>query len=229
MDDTSEMPTLVPLLFVQGSGVPNAAVTALRESPRVHLVHSEEEEGAAPAFYARAARATLVATARDPIEELVYVRTSGFSGPLVLVFDARYAESCNDLRDAGVVECLTMPIRNEELNRALDTVDALPLPAVSHPTLGLLLDWVTHTAHRGSKEVSLSQRQFALLHCLVQNGTRPVPVKEILEHVWGSQEATTGTREIVDVNVSQLRKRLDRIGLKDAIKTYRGFGYGLRD
>jgi DNA-binding response OmpR family regulator len=47
--------------------------------------------------------------------------------------------------------------------------------------------------------------------------------------VWGSQDATTGTREIVDVNVSQLRKRLARIGLRDAIKTYRGFGYGLRD
>jgi DNA-binding response OmpR family regulator len=77
--------------------------------------------------------------------------------------------------------------------------------------------------------VSLSQRQFALLHCLVQNGNRPVPVKEILEHVWGSQSATSGTREIVDVNVSQLRKRLARLGLRDAIKTYRGFGYGLRD
>ena len=166
---------------------------------------------------------------RDPVEELVFVRTSGFSGPLLLAIDARFTEAVNDLREAGVVECVTLPINPEELDRALDKVEALPLPAVSHPPLGLLLDWVTHTARRGNKEVSLSQRQFALLHCLVQNGTRPVPVKEILEHVWGSQEATTGTREIVDVNISQLRKRLDRIGLGDAIKTYRGFGYGLRD
>jgi DNA-binding response OmpR family regulator len=222
------MPAVVPLLLVQGSGVSSSAVQALREHPRVHLVHSEDEHSAAPAFYARAARATVVATTRDPVAELVYVRTSGFAGPLLLVIEPHFADASSDLREAGVVACLTMPVRHEELDRALDTIEALPLPAVSHSSLGLLLDWLTRTARRGTREVTLSQRQFALLHCFVQNGTRPVPVKEILEHVWGSQEATTGTREIVDVNVSQLRKRLDRIGLRDAIKTYRGFGYGLR-
>ena len=220
---------VLPLLFVQGAGVPNAAVAALRDHPRVHLVHAEEDQGAAPAFYSRAARATIVATARDPVEELVYVRTSGYSGPLLFAIEPRFAGSAPDLREAGVLECLTLPLRGDELDRALEKVDALPLPAIAHAPLGLLLDWVHHTARHGGKEVTLSQRQFALLHCLVQNGTRPVPVREILEHVWGSQEATTGTREIVDVNVSQLRKRLDRIGLRDAIKTYRGFGYGLRD
>lgn len=217
----------LPLLLVQRDGVSSAAVRAVRECARVHLVHGDDDRNA-PAFFSRAARATIVATSRDPVDELVYVRTSGFTGPLVLAMEPRYADSSDALRDAGVLECLTMPIAPVDLDRALDKVEALPLPAMSHPELELLLDWVTHSARRGGKEVSLSQRQFALLHCLVQNGTRPVPVKEILEHVWGSQAATTGTREIVDVNVSQLRKRLTRIGLGDAIKTYRGFGYGLR-
>ena len=218
----------VPLLFVQGTGVSSAAVSALRESPRVLLVHRDDERNA-PAFFSRAARATVVATARDPVDELVYVRTSGYNGPLLLAIDPRYADACDGLRGAGVLDCLMLPIAPEHLDRALDAVESLPLPPVSHPAIGLVLDWVNHSARRGDREVSLSQRQFALLHCLVQNGNRPVPVKEILEHVWGSQDATTGTREIVDVNVSQLRKRLARLGLRDAIKTYRGFGYGLRD
>jgi two-component system OmpR family response regulator len=222
------MLAVVPLLLVQSDEVPSTAVRALRESPRVHLVHGDDER-TAPAFSSRAARATIVATARDPVEELVYIRTSGFNGPLVLAIEPRFADSRDALRGAGVIECLTMPIATADLDRVLDKVEALPLPSVSHTPLGLLLDWVNHSARRGNKEVSLSQRQFALLHCLVQNGARPVPVKEILEHVWGSQAATTGTREIVDVNVSQLRKRLARIGLADAIRTYRGFGYGLRD
>lgn len=217
---------VVPLLLVQGAGVASAAVQALRDSPRVHLVHRDDAN--APAFFSRAARATVVATARDPVEELVYVRTSGFTGPLLLAFESRHEGAREALRDAGVLECLTLPIAAPELDRALDLVEQLPLPPISHPPLGLLLDWVNHVARRGRNEVSLSQRQFAILHCLVQNGSRPVPVKEILEHVWGSQDATVGTREIVDVNISQLRKRLSRIGLGDAIKTYRGFGYGLR-
>jgi two-component system OmpR family response regulator len=227
-DTVEAMIAVIPLLLVQGAGVSNGAVRALRESPRVHLVHRDDDRNA-PAFYSRSAVATVVATARDPVEELVYVRTSGFTGPLLLAIEARHEDARDALRSAGVLESLTMPIAPHDLDRALDMIEALPLPPVSYSPVGLLLNWVTHSARRGDKEVSLSQRQFALLHCLVQNGNRPVPVKEILEHVWGSQEATTGTREIVDVNVSQLRKRLARIGLGDAIKTYRGFGYGLRD
>lgn len=89
----------------------------------------------------------------------------------------------------------------------------------------LFLDEVEQSARRGAEVVRLSQRQFALLHCLVLHEDRPVCVSEILEYVWGGGR---GTREIVDVNVSQLRKRLGRIGLDNAIRTYRGFGYGLK-
>jgi DNA-binding response OmpR family regulator len=219
----------IPLLLVQGPDVPDAAVAALRDSAGVHLVHRDEREGSAPAYTARAARATIVATMRHPIEELVWVRTSGFAGPLVLAFDPRHEVTREALIDAGVADCLSLPIVDGELERVLDVIETLPLPPVSHPPLGLLLDWVNHSARRGDAVVSLTQRQFALLHCLVQNGSRAVPIKEILEHVWGTQQPGAGTRQIVDVNVSQLRKRLDRIGLGDAIRTYRGFGYGLRD
>lgn len=219
----------VPLLFIQGAGVADADVRELRASPRVHLVHRDGQHAQALAFTSRAVRATLVATARDPIEELVFTRTAGLTGPLAFAVTPEYAPVCGALREAGLLDCLVQPITPEALDRFLDAVERLPLPPISYPPLDLLLDWPSSTARRGRKEVHLSQRQFALLHLLVQNGSRPVPVKEMLEHVWGSQEATAGTREIVDVNVSQLRKRLARIGLKDAIKTYRAFGYGLRD
>jgi DNA-binding response OmpR family regulator len=218
----------IPLLLVQGPGVADDAVMALRQSPGVHLVHRDERQASAPAYTARAARATVVATARHPVDELVWVRTSGFAGPLVLAFDARHETTREALIDAGVLECLALPITPAELERVLGVIDALPLPPVAHTPLGLLLDWVDHTARHGDATVNLSQRQFALLHCLVQNGSRPVPIKEILEHVWGTQVQGGGSREIVDVNISQLRKRLERIGLGDAIRTYRGFGYGLR-
>jgi DNA-binding response OmpR family regulator len=217
----------LPLLLVQGKGVADYAVMAVRLSPRVHLVHLDEQQGVSPTFMARAARATIVATARDPIEELVYVRTSGFVGPLVLAIEPAYAEMRGALLEAGVLEVLILPIVDVELDRVLDVVQALPLPAHRYEPLGLLLDWEDHTASRGGASVRLAQREFALLHLLVQNGSRPVSVKEILDHVWGSHDSASGTSELVEATVSRLKEKLSEIGLTDAIETYPGFGYGL--
>lgn len=219
----------VPLLLLQGKGVSDDEIAALRQSPRVQLLHARDVEPSAPAFSVRAVRATIVATIRDPAEELVFVRTSGFTGPLVFAVLPRYARLRNALRDADVLECVTLPMAASDLERVLDLVAALPVPPITHPPLGILLDAVDRTAHRGRSSVRLSQREFALLHCLMREGNRPVPVNEILDYVWGGQRPKGRSREIVDVYVSQLRKKLKRIGLRDAIRTYRGFGYGLRD
>lgn len=218
----------IPLLLVQGRGVSSDSLAALRESRRAQVVHFKDVASNAPAFAARSARATIVATLRDPMDELVYARTSGFSGPLVLAVQARYADLRESLMAAGVVECMALPMTTADVDRVLDLVDALPASPTAHAPLDLVLDAVDRTARRGRSFVRLSQREFALLHCLVQHATRPVATSEILEYVWGSQRRGAGTREILDVNVSQLRKKLKRIGLRDAIRTYRGFGYGLR-
>lgn len=213
-------------MLVQGAGVADYAVMAVRLSPRVHLVHRDDQQGVSPTFTARAARATIVATGQDPVEELVLVRTSGFVGPLVFAIEPSHVGLRGALIEAGVLEVLTLPIVDAELDRVLDVVEALPLPADSYAPLGLLLDWEGPTASHGGKVARLTQREFALLHLLVQNGNRPVSVKEILAHVWGSQDAVSGG-DIVEGHVSQLRKKLAQIGLPDAIETYRGFGYGL--
>lgn len=221
------MSSRLPLLLVQGADVPDASVLPLQLDPRVHLIHSGDLRERSPTFTARAARATIVATTRDPGDELVYVRTAGFTGPVVLLVQPEFLALRDALLEADVLEVLPLPLTAPDLDRALALVDALPLPPLAYPALDLTLDWVDHTASHGEEQVSLSQRQFALLHCLVQNGSRPVPIKEILEYVWGTQRPYDGSREIVDVNVSQLRKRLAQIGLREAIVTYRGFGYGL--
>lgn len=217
----------LPLLLVQGKGVADYAVMAVRLSPRVHLVHLDDHHGVSPTFTARAARATIVATMRDPVDELVYLRASGFVGPLVLAIEPQYAEMRSALLEAGVLEVLTLPIVDVELDRVLDVVRALPLPADRYEPLGLVLDWEEHTASHRDASVRLAQREFALLHLLVQNGSRPVSTKEILDHVWGSQDSASATSELVEATVSRLREKLVEIGLPDAIATYPGFGYGL--
>ena len=219
----------IPLLLLQRQGVKADAVVALRNSPRAQVFHEQDLNSSATAFSARTARATVVATTRDPLEELVFVRTSGFVGPLVLAIHSRYAKFREQSRAAGLVGCLILPIAPEELEPLLDVVEALPLPPLVYPSLSLFLDAIDHTARHGESAVRLSQREFALLHCLVRNGDRPVPVSDIHDYVWGTQRDGDAMREIVDVNISQLRKKLSGIGLRGAIRTYRDFGYGLTD
>jgi Transcriptional regulatory protein, C terminal len=219
----------IPLLLLQREGVSPDAIGALRDSTRAQIFHEHDLASSATAFSARTARATIVATARDPLEELVFVRTSGFVGPLVLAIQSKFARFCEQARDAGLLGCLILPITPQQLEPLLNAVEALPLPPLSYPRLGLFLDAIDHTARHGESAVRLSQREFALLHCLVRNGTRPVPVGDIHDYVWGGQREGDGMREIVDVNISQLRKKLSGIGLRGAIRTYRDFGYGLTD
>jgi DNA-binding winged helix-turn-helix (wHTH) protein len=219
----------IPLLLIRGDGVSSEAVASLRASPRARLFDAGELSSSPTAFSVRTARATIVATLRDPLEELVFTRTSGFMGALILAVDARYAEFRDASREAGVLDCLTLPITPSEADRILDVVEALPQPALEYPPLELYLDPIERTARHGAAIVRLTEREFSLLHRLVRSGSRPVPANEIHDYVWSNQREAHATREIVDVNVSQLRKKLRDIGLEGAIRTYRDFGYGLVD
>ena len=222
------MPQL-PLLLVQGEGVAGDAIAALSRSPRVQLFRAPDLHTSPTAFARHSARATILATLGDPLRELVFTRTSGFTGPLILAVHEQYASAREDVLNAGVLECLTLPIAEDALDRVLDLVERQPLPPIANEGLRLFLDAIDRTARHGESVVRLTPREFALLHCLIGRGTAPVTVREIYDYVWGGQRSGDAMREIVHVNVSQLRKKLAQIGLRDAILTHRDFGYGLRE
>jgi DNA-binding response OmpR family regulator len=92
-------------------------------------------------------------------------------------------------------------------------------------TLRLLLDPIARVARFQNKSVHLTQRQFAVLHCLTSRGGRPVAADEMMTYVWGQHASNEKSRQILDVYIFQVRNKLARIGLKGAISTIRGFGY----
>jgi DNA-binding response OmpR family regulator len=216
------------LLLVQGKGVADDAVAALARSARVQLFRAPELRSSPTAFARRSARATVVATLDDPLHNLVYTRTSGFTGPLILAIDPRHDDAREDLLGADVLGVLGLPIIDDELNGVLDIVARHPPPPMANEDLGLFLDAIDRTARHGESVIRLTPREFALLHCLIGSGSLPVTVREIYDYVWGGQRSGDAMHEIVHVNISQLRKKLSQIGLKDAIHTIRDFGYGMR-
>jgi DNA-binding response OmpR family regulator len=215
-------------------------LAALHADLRVELFVTEELTPDWISF-ARRVAGTLVATEGDPLSALGYAVTAGMTGPIVVAMARRYRTDCSDLIAAGAIACVTMPIAKADVDRMLPLLSAHAAPARMDSTLRLLLDPISRVVRFREKCVRLSQREFAVLHCLSSHGGRPVSAEELLTDVWGGAAGGRGSggggrgdtrsaersRQILDVYIFQLRKKLEQIGLRGAISTVRAFGYSL--
>jgi len=89
----------------------------------------------------------------------------------------------------------------------------------------LELDVTRWTVHQGGTLVELSPTEFRLLAYLMSNQGRILTREQILQNVWGDDQAHQS--QIVDTYVSYLRRKLDPLG-PPLIHTQRGAGYILR-
>lgn len=89
----------------------------------------------------------------------------------------------------------------------------------------LELDDRGHEVTRGGAPVDLSPTEYRLLRYLMLNAGQVLSKEQILAQVW--QYEFVGDLGVVEKFVSQLRRKIDRVG-PPLITTVRGFGYVLR-
>lgn len=75
------------------------------------------------------------------------------------------------------------------------------------------------------KKTELSTKEFLLLYSLLKNVNQIVSREELLEILWNDIDFVDDNT--LSVNITRLRKRLEDIGIEDAIETKRGQGYKL--
>ncbi|MBE6068782.1 MAG: response regulator transcription factor [Clostridium lundense] len=75
------------------------------------------------------------------------------------------------------------------------------------------------------KKIELSKKEFALLYTLLKNANKIVSRETLLEVLWNDIDFIDDNT--LSVNITRLRKRLEEIGIRDAIETKRGQGYML--
>jgi len=90
----------------------------------------------------------------------------------------------------------------------------------------LLLYPLKRTAYRGGSELRLTNTEFSLLRCLMENGDKVVSREELLNIVWG-YDSFVETRATDDI-VKRLRKKLAEAGCSAAIETVWGIGFRLK-
>jgi DNA-binding response OmpR family regulator len=92
----------------------------------------------------------------------------------------------------------------------------------------LTVDPSSRAVRVGGREVSLSAKEFALLHALAVDPLRVVPKVELLRDVWGY--AAVGVSRTVDAHACRLRKKLGSAGDgagRRYVVNVRGVGYRL--
>ena len=130
--------------------------------------------------------------------------------------------------DAGGDDYLVKPFALEELHarlRAVGRREARPRPAVLRAG-DLEIDPATHRVRRGSAELALSPKEFALLELLARRVGEVVSRADIVEALWDF--AFDPRSNVVDVVVSRLREKVDGPSGRSMIDTVRGAGYRLR-
>lgn len=159
----------------------------------------------------------------DGIEVLQRARGAGVEAP-ILVLTARDAvpDRIRGL-DIGADDYIVKPIDLHELGARLRALvrRAHGRPRERLRALDIVLEPASRTVLRGDTPVTLSTREFDLLHVLMLNAGQVLSREQIEQHLysWG-QEVDSNA---VEVHVHRLRSKLGS-GL---IRTVRGVGYVL--
>ena len=167
---------------------------------------------------------------QDGLEIIKAVRQVGLQTPvLVLSALASLDDRVRGLRDGGD-DYLTKPFAFPELLARLEALIRRAAPSTNSSLdsrqlklADLTLDLLTRKAERAGQPITLQPREFKLLEYLVRNQGQVVTRTMLLESVWDFH-FDPGTN-VIDVQISRLRNKIDKGHNTPLVHTVRGVGY----
>lgn len=216
----------IPLPVVRRGSFAVDLVDALLQDPRLEPFVVDE---LTPKWlgFANRSRGIVVATSEEPLSAFVYAVTAGVRAPIVVAAPEAFSIHFRDTERAGAAGCISLPIDKKSVDWLLDLLERRGATSMVDSDLRLLLDPVARVARHRKRSVRLTQREIAILHCLISHRGRPVSSKELYRYVWEKSAARRNAEQTVTVNVHRLRRKLVTLGLKGVLRNVRGFGYAL--
>jgi heavy metal response regulator len=165
----------------------------------------------------------------DGIKVCKKLRQEKIDTPIIMLTAKDTIEDKIKGLDAGADDYLIKPFsfgeliaRARALLRREKTVKSTKLKVAD-----LELNPASHEVYRGSKEITLSSKEYKLLNYMMRRPGQICTRTMIGEHIWGYN--FTDDSNIIDVYISYLRSKVDKGFKNRLIHTIRDVGYKIQD
>ncbi len=155
-------------------------------------------------------------------------RAEGVQTPILMLTARDAVEDRVRGLDCGADDYLAKPFVEQELIARLRAI----LRRGDRPLMNVLevgklrVDLGARTATYDSRPLDLGATEFRLLELFARNAGIALSRAQVLERIWDYD--FEGSSNIVDVYVSQLRRKLKKLGANGIIETVWGVGYRLQ-
>jgi DNA-binding response OmpR family regulator len=155
-------------------------------------------------------------------------RAEGVQTPILMLTARDAVEDRVAGLDCGADDYLVKPFVEEELVARIGAI----LRRADRPLVGIVqagplhIDLAGRNVTYAGKPVVLGATEFRLLEFLARNAGIALSRTQIVERIWDYD--FEGSSNIVDVYVSQLRRKLKALGASGVIETVWGIGYRLK-
>ena len=153
------------------------------------------------------------------------VRATGVTAPILMISTRRRIADRVKGLDSGADDYLTKPFAGSELSARVRALMRRTGSSRAHPLVvsDLTLDPVTRRVNRGRRDIDLTPKEFALLEFLMRRAGRPLTRRLIAEQVWGVR--WDRRTNVIDVVISNLRKKIESQTERPLLSPVRGVGY----
>ncbi len=165
----------------------------------------------------------------DGIQTLQRLRAECFTKPVLILTACDAIEDRIRGLDSGADDYLAKPFAFGELVARLKAL----LRRVESSSVAVLkvndlvIDVLMRRVKRAGKDIDLSTRQFEVLEYLARHQGQVVSRQMLAEDVW--RAATATWTNVIEVQINQLRKKIERPECRQLLHTVRGEGYVLGD
>lgn len=164
------------------------------------------------------------------MEILSKVRNNNIETPILILTAKETLDDKVEAFNIGANDYLTKPFYMEELvarSYAILRTNGKIKARKSVRFKDLHLDIYERRAYINGEEINLQNKQFNLLEYFILNKGFILLKEQIYDRIWGFE--SDANMEIVEVYISNLRKKLAKFGYDKYIKTKRKVGYMLDD